>query len=132
MRRALLLGAAIPAALAGCGGESGDLVAFEIGAAAGQPAKRIVVTEDGRGRCGGKPLEQIASGELIDAREVERETRDLAEAARRYGTPRGDRRAYVVRSKEGSVGWVEGTPRLPEILPKAQLLALRLDRALCR
>jgi hypothetical protein len=105
-----LLGAA---AHAGCGGEAGDLIALE-GTGGERPAHRIVVTGDGRGSCDGGELRSIPSERLIDAREVERELGDLASES-----------ASVVR-------WSEGARELPSVLPEASLLALRLERELCR
>ena len=42
------------------------------------------------------------------------------------------RREYVVRTKAGTVRWSEGNRGLPRELPRTQLLALKLDRLLCR
>jgi hypothetical protein len=130
VRRAILaVGLAL---VAGCGGESGDLLAIE---EAGGPAggeRTLVVTNDGRGRCDGGELRRIESDRLIDAREVERDLQDLAEdGADLGGDPAGDRRAYVARIRAGTVRWVEAEPGNPDVLPRLELLALRLGRELC-
>ena len=118
---------------AGCGGEAGDLMAIEI---SGGPAKArgpldIVVASDGRGSCNGGPQKTLPSDLVIDAREAERDLGDLAEEGATYSGAAG-RARYVVRIKAGTVRWREGAPGLPEVLPETQLLALRLDRLLCR
>ena len=117
----------------GCGGEAGDLMAIEI---TGGPARErpldIVVASDGRGSCNEGNSEMLPSDLLIEARELERELGDLAEEGANYSSPTERRRAYVVRIKAGTVRWTEGEPGLPEELPRTQLLALRLDRLLCR
>ena len=120
-------------AVAGCGGESGDLIAFEVsgGVAAPPEPTEIVVADNGQGSCDGGELKPIPSELLIDAREVERELADLAEEGETYPPTGNDQREYVVRTKAGTVRFAEGEPDLPEVLPKAQLLAVRLDRELC-
>lgn len=119
--------------LSGCGGAAGDLMAIERAAPGtrGGP-QRIVITGDGRGRCGaGGPARQLASATVIEARAIERELAPLAERAADYTgpAPRGDR--FVARSRAGTVRWVGRSPRLPRVLPRAELLHLRVRRALC-
>jgi hypothetical protein len=118
---------------AGCGGESGDLMAIDVsgGKARGHEFE-IVIASDGRASCNDRPEETIPSELLIDARELERELSDLAEEGATFGGGGDDAREYVVRIKEGTVRWTEGEPGLPQELPQAQLLALQLDRQLCR
>ena len=125
---------AVASGLAGCGGESGDLMAIEVtgGVARDRGPLEIVVANDGRGSCNGRPTETIPSELVIEARDLERELADLAEKGARFGERRGPRGAYVVRIKPGTVRWTEGTSDLPPALPRTQLLALRLDRLLCR
>ena len=119
--------------LAGCGGTSGDLMAIEVegGEGRGRPLD-IVVANDGRGTCNGGAEKPIPSDVVIEARELERELADLAEEGATYGPAGEDQREYVVRMKAGSVRWGEGEAGLPEVLPRAQLLTVKLDRLLCR
>ena len=118
---------------AGCGGEAGDLMAIEVSGAKGRGgAVDIVIAGDGRASCNDGPREAIPSDMLIEARELERELGDLAEEGATFGEATGDRREYVVRIKAGTVRWPEGDPGLPAQLPETQLLAIRLDRLLCR
>ena len=129
---ALVLAALVLAG--GCGGEAGDLMAIEV---SGGPSRArtpldIVLAGDGRGTCNGRPSETVPSDVVIEARELERELEDLAEDGARYGATRDGRREYIVRIKAGTVRWAEGEPDLPEVLPRAQLLAVQLDRLLCR
>jgi hypothetical protein len=118
---------------AGCGGEAGDLMAIEIakGPARGR-ALDIVIKSDGRGSCNDGSEENIPSELLIDARELERDLGDLAEQGATFEPTGAHQREYVVRIKAGTVRWSEGGPGLPRELPRTQLLALRLDRLLCR
>jgi hypothetical protein len=119
-------------AVAGCGGESGDLMSIEISSGPAGTAKHtIVVTGDGRGSCdkGGDKL--LPSERVIDARVIEK---DLAEPARQAADypPKPGTRRYKVLTGDGDVSWSEGTPGLPSVLPRTQLLALQLERLLCR
>ena len=119
--------------LAACGGESGDLMAIEIsgGVAKGRGPLEIVVSNDGRGTCNERSEQGVPSDVVIDARELERDLDDLAEEGATYESS-GPGARYVVRIKAGTVRWTEGARDLPAVLPRTQLLALRLDRLLCR
>jgi hypothetical protein len=119
--------------VAGCGGEAGDLMAIEIakGPARGRELD-IVIKSDGRGTCNGRDEETIPSELVIDARELERDLGDLAEQGAFFEPTGAGRREYVVRIKAGTVRWSEGDRGLPRELPRTQLLALKLDRLLCR
>ncbi len=120
-------------AVAGCGGGAGDLMAIEIakGPARGR-AIDIVIKDNGQATCNDGPEETIPSDLLIDARELERDLGDLAEEGAFFEPTGAGRREYVVRIKDGTVRWSEGKRGLPRELPRTQLLAVRLDRLLCR
>lgn len=133
MRRVLWLVAVALAALASCGGESGDLLAVEVTGGPAGDRRTIVVASDGRGRCNGSDLRPIENERLIEAREAERDIADLAEqGADLGGEAGGDRRSYVARTQAGTVRWAEAEPGNPAVLPRVELLALRLGRELCR
>jgi hypothetical protein len=132
MRSAALVASLAAMAIAGCGGESGDLLSFEIaGGPAGTTGHTIVVTGDGRGSCDQAQEKLLPSERVIDAREIEKGVTDLARRAAEYPPKSGTRR-YTLSTDDGDVKWSEGTPGLPEDLPKAQLLALQLEQILCR
>ena len=120
-------------AVAGCGGEAGDLMSIEIakGPARGRELD-IVIKGDGRGTCNGGAEKSIPSDLVIDARELERDLGDLAEQGAFFEPTGAGRREYVVRIKAGTVRWSEGDRGLPRELPRTQLLALKLVRLLCR
>jgi hypothetical protein len=119
--------------VASCGGEAGDLMAIEVakGPARGR-ALDIVIESDGRASCNDRPEETIPSDLLIEARDLERDIGDLAEEGAFFEPTGAGRREYVVRIKAGTVRWSEGNRGLPRELPRTQLLAVRLDRLLCR
>ena len=130
LRRPTIAALAAFALLAGCGGEAGDLMAIEVSGGTAGTKRTLVVTGDGRGRCSRGDLENIDSDLLVEARDVERDIEELADDSRTF-PERADRRRYVVRTDDGVVRWSEGTPGLPDVLPRTALLALRLERELC-
>ena len=91
----------------------------------------LVVTGDGRGSCDRKALEQLPPDRVVDARVIERDVSDLARRAADYPSPANDARDFTLKTKDGEVTWSEATQGLPEVLPKAQLLAVQLQRILC-
>ena len=125
----LLVPAMVAVALSGCGGEAGDLLSIEVtgGPEAGHT---VVVSGDGRGSCGRGSLKPLPSDRVITAREIERDATDLADRAAAY-PPRPGARRYALKTKDGVVRWSEGTPGIPSVLPRTQLLALQLTRELC-
>ena len=68
---------------------------------------------------------------MLDARAVARDAADLARKASTYPAKAGTRR-YELRTNDGVVRWSEGSPGLPSVLPRAQLLALQLEQIVCR
>lgn len=119
------------AALPGCGGSPGDLLAIDATGGAAKREQRIVIASNGRASCNGGPTRDIGSQALIDAREIERDLEKPAKQAAGYGTGRRQSTSYVARTKDGTVRWQEGSPGLPPVLPRAQLFALQQGRALC-
>ena len=132
MRRASLAAAAVAAVfLAGCGGPAGDLIALEVSGGSVKGTEHIVVIEDGRARCNAGPLEEIPNDRLLDARDVERKLKPLAESGASYPAPGAGRRHYVARTKDGAVRWSGGPQGAPAVIGKATLLALQLERQVC-
>jgi hypothetical protein len=117
--------------LAGCGGSAGDLMSITVSGGVAGGRHTIVVSGDGRGSCDRGPLKELPSDRVIDAREIEHEVADLAKRAATY-PPVPDGRSYVLKTKAGEVRWSEGRTGLPSALPRTQLLALQLERLLCR
>jgi hypothetical protein len=136
MRRALTitLGALALAAAAGCGGSPGDLMSIQVTGGPGNVKQDIVIRADGQATCNGGAAKDIGSDNLIEAREIEREVGDIAKRGAVYEARQKDDlklRDYVLRRDDGEVRWTETARGLPEILPRAQLLALQLGRDLC-
>lgn len=127
---AMVAAVAAPVLAAGCGGTAGDLMSVTFSAGAGGGSHTIVVSGDGRASCDRGALKALPSDRVIDAREVERDMAPYAKRAAEYPSRSGARR-YTLNSKDGVVRWSEGSPGLPVVLPRAQLLALQLQRLVC-
>jgi hypothetical protein len=130
MRRIVAACAAV-LLLQGCGSSVGDVLAFEVSGGPLARKQTLIVTADGRGSCDMGKLREITNPQLIDAQEVAREAKPLAEAGATYTASRAGARQYLLRLPQGNVQWTEGRPGLPAALAKAQLLALQLGRRLC-
>jgi hypothetical protein len=127
---ALLAAAAALAALAGCGGDPGELITISTSGPAGDN-HRFVVTGDGRGSCDGGGRQALPSDHVLDAREVERELKDLADKRASFTDgPKGARR-YVASTDDGLVTWVEGARGAPPVVAKGIVLVQELKRDLC-
>ena len=114
-------------ALAGCGNPGGDLIALE---ERGPHFNRMVVTDDGRGKCNDGELERLDSGRLLEAREVERELQELADAGTTNFPEDTGGRHFRAQMRDATVTWRERS-RQHEVLPKATLLTIQLRRELC-
>ncbi len=130
-RRVAMLGAAVALLASGCGGDPGDLMSLQVSGGPTAEKHTLVVSGDGRGSCDRGKLVLLPGDRVIDAREIVKEANDLLTKAASYPARPGARR-YALNTGDGTVRWSEGTPALPSVLPKAQLLALQLERLLCR
>ena len=119
-------------ALAGCGGGAGDLLAIQVSGGFAPQQHVFVVTGDGRGSCDRGDLHDLPSERVIDAREIARDAAELAHRGAEYPAPgAADARDYILRTNDGDVRWSEASQGLPTVLPRAQLLALQLQRLTC-
>jgi hypothetical protein len=131
--RGRLAGAALAlcCALAGCGGSTGDLMGISVRGGPVRGTERLRVTLDGRGSCNAGKLASLPSERVLDARNVERDSRPLVKAGASFGQLSRGRRNFELKTKDGNVTWVDGSPGLPAVLSRAELLALELERLLC-
>ena len=131
MRAAALVVAATAAALAGCGGDAGELISISTSGGGGDN-HRFAVTGDGRGSCDGGKQDVLPSDHVLDAREVERKLKRYAKERASFtsGPPAGARR-YVASTKDGLVTWVEGARGAPPVVATGIVLVQELKRDLC-
>ena len=116
----------------GCGGGAGDLLAIQVSGGFAPQTRVFVVTGDGRGSCDRGDLKDLPSARVIDAREIARDAAELAKRGAEYPAPgAADARDYILRTADGDVRWSEASPDLPQVLPRAELLAVQLQRLVC-
>jgi hypothetical protein len=131
MRAALTAAAVVAAAvLAGCGGDVGELMTISTHGGGGDN-HRFVVTGDGRASCDGGAERGLPSDHVLDAREVERELKDLAKRRAAYTAAPAGARRYVVTTDDGVVTWAEGARGAPPVVAKGIVLVQELKRDLC-
>jgi hypothetical protein len=120
--------AAAAAAAAGCGTDPADL--FVVQRAGTIPGARLElrVTDDGRASCNDRPLVDITSAQLVDARDIERELEPLARRRLALEPGRGSILRYRVLLEDGALRFADNSPRQP-----APLFALaKLTRDVAR
>lgn len=134
MRTALVLAVLLAAAVlaAGCGGAAGDVLALEVTGGAANSHDRLRITDDGRASCNGGRLVTIQNNQLLAAREDKRLLRPFAKRGATFPGAVAGARDFVARSQDGSVSWSEGAQRLPTALGRTTLLAIELERQICR
>jgi hypothetical protein len=115
------------AASPGCGNPGGDLIALE---ERGAHFNRMVVTDDGRGKCNDGELERLPSARLLEAREVERELQGLADRGTTNFPEATGGRHFRAQMRDATVTWRERSTQDPA-LPRATALTLKLRNELC-
>ena len=131
MRIAAAIATAAALALAGCGSEAHDL--FLVTRSGDVPGARLTlrITDDGRASCNGKPLVDITSGQLIAARESERDLEQPAKAQLRLAPGRQSVLSYRVRTEVGGVAWSDDSARQPPVLYKVAALTRDVAKGPC-
>jgi hypothetical protein len=106
--------AAAALAVTACGSEPADL--FVVQRAGAIPGARLDlrVTDDGRASCNRRPLVDITSEQLVDAREIERDLEPLAKRGLTLRPGTGSILRYRVETEEGTLRFADtsrGQPR---------------------
>jgi hypothetical protein len=119
------------AGLAGCGGEAHDL--FLVQRSGSIPGARLSlrVTDDGRASCNRRPLVDITSAQVIDAREAERDLEPLAERGVRLPPGPDSILRYSVRLEAGTVRFSDTSRRQPPVFFRVAALTRRIARGPC-
>jgi hypothetical protein len=102
--------------LTACGNQARDL--FVVSRSGNVPGARLTlrVTDDGRVSCNGHSLVDIASNQLITARETERDLKKPATARLRLAPGREPVFGYRVRTQDGTVAWSDDSRGQPPVL----------------
>jgi hypothetical protein len=132
MKRATILAAAIScAALTSCGGSPGDILGLGISGGQQRQTVHMHLEENGRASCNTKPLHQLSSQQLLDARNIVRDAQPFTKVGARFGTASSQQRTFELRTPNGTVDWTEAAVGKPPVLSQAELLALQMEQQLC-
>ena len=131
MKRAAVLALAA-LAIGGCGSEAHDL--FVVDRTGAIPGARLSlrITDDGRASCNDKPLVDITSAQLIDARNAQRDLKDPAKAQLRLPPGPQPVLSYRVRTEDGTVAWSDDSRRQPAVLFDLAKLTRDVAKGPCR
>ena len=131
-RAAAALAAVAALAIAGCGGEAHDL--FLVQRAGSIPGARLAlrVTDDGRASCNRRPLVDITSAQLIDAREIDRDLEPLARRRFALRPGPGSVLRYRVVLEDGTVRFADTSRGQPAPLFAVAKLTRDIARGACR
>ena len=94
-------------------------------------AAGLRVTDDGRASCNGRPLVDITSEQLVDARDIERELEPLARRGLALPPARGSILRYRAVIEDGAVRFADNSPRQPAPLFALAKLTRDIARSAC-
>jgi hypothetical protein len=118
-------------ALGGCGSEARDLFVVDRNGAIRDARLSLRITDDGRASCNGKPLVDITSAQLIEARAAEEDLADPAKAHLRLPPGRQPVLSYHVRTEDGAATWSDDSARQPPVLFEVAKLTRDVARGAC-
>ena len=131
MKRAAVLALAA-LAIGGCGSEAHDLFVVDRTGAIPHARLSLRITDDGRASCNDKPLVDITSAQLIDARNAQRDLKDPAKAQLRLAPGPQPVLSYRVRTEDGTVAWSDDSRRQPAVLFDLAKLTRDVAKGPCR
>lgn len=117
-------------ALGGCGTAGSDLMVVQRSGSIDGADLRLRVIDDGQVECNGT-LHDLASEQLIDAREI---TRELGDPARRgLSLPPGPTTIlrFRIRTEDGVVAFSDTSPRQPAVFYRAAQLVRTIAKRSC-
>jgi hypothetical protein len=118
-------------ALAGCGSEARDL--FLVDRTGAVPGARLSlrITDDGRASCNDRPLVDITSAQLVQARAAERDLEKPTKAHLRLAPGPQPVLSYRVRTEDGVAAWSDDSPRQPPVFFVVAKLTRDVARGPC-
>jgi hypothetical protein len=118
-------------AIGGCGNESADL--FVVDRTGAIPGARLSlrITDDGRASCNDKPLVDITSAELVQARAAQEDLVDPTKAHLRLAPGPQPVLSYRVRTQDGAAAWSDDSSRQPAVLFAVAKLTRDVARGAC-
>lgn len=125
------------ALLAGCGGEAPELFTVQRDGVGEGAALTLRVTDDGRVSCDGGPTAILPSERILDARELTRDLRDVAERRRAFPPRPGTTFRYTVElpanadSAAAELAFADTSPGLPAPAKRLQAFTRLVSKQTC-
>ena len=129
----LLAAAALAAALlaAACGSPSPDLFAVDRSGTIPGARLRLVINDAGTVRCDDRRAVELSGGELLDARDLQRDLEAPAARALRLAPGRGSVLRYRVRTPDGTVSFADDSAGKPAVLDRLAFYVRRMAQERC-
>jgi hypothetical protein len=118
-------------AIGGCGSEARDLFVVDRSGAIPGARLSLRITDDGRASCNDRPLADITSAQLVQARAAERDLEDPAKAHLRLAPGPQPVLSYRVRTEDGTAAWSDDSRRQPAVLFELAKLTRDVARGVC-
>jgi len=129
----LLAVAALAAALlaAACGSPSPDLFAVDRSGTIPRARLRLIVNDAGTVRCDDRRAVELSGGELLGARDLQRDLEAPAARALRLAPGRGSVLRYRVRTPDGTVSFADDSAGKPAVLDRLAFYVRRVAQGRC-
>jgi hypothetical protein len=119
--------------IGGCGGiKAPDLFVIERSGNVAGARLNLVVNEEGGVRCNGGVTRKLSDPQLVEARALQEELRDLASKHATFASGARSVLSYSVREESGVVRFSDDSPGQPHILRRLALFVLRASQQVCR
>jgi hypothetical protein len=130
-----LLAAAIIALLAaGCGAgiKAPDLFVVERSGTTPGARLTLLINEEGGVRCNAGAERKLSDPQIIQARAIQEELKEPAEAQLKLPARAGSVLSYRVRDENGSVRFADDSAGQPKVLRNLALFVLQVAQSVCR
>jgi hypothetical protein len=120
--------------LAGCGAgvKAPDLFIVERTGATPGAHLTLLINEEGGVRCNGGPELKLSDPQIIQARAIQEELKEPAEAHLSLPAQAGSVLSYRVRDENGSVRFADNSAGQPKVLRNLALFVLQVAQSVCR
>jgi hypothetical protein len=125
-------GGALVLAASGCGTPPADVFLVHRSGAIPGAALVMLVRDDGYVSCNHRPLAQITSAQLVEARAVERDLEEPSAKGVSLRARPGSVLSYIVRSESGTVRFSDNSRPQPQAFFRLAALVRELAKGPCR
>ncbi len=130
----LLAAAGIALLAGGCGAgvKAADLFVVERSGTTPGARVALVVNEEGGLRCNGGSERKLSDPQIIQARAIQEELKELTERHLYLPARPGSVLSYRVRDENGSVRYADNSSGQPKVLRNLALFVLQVAQSVCR